>query len=107
MPRSGGEAVDGSVHSGGSPSQDRDLKDPDQAFRFLQGTNATHHGEGESADALAALRRKVDWNIVPVMFCCYTMQFIDKVLINVSVPTNPSASSKTLGALTHGSSTLQ
>ncbi|CUS12329.1 unnamed protein product [Tuber aestivum] len=28
------------------------------------------------------LVRKIDWRIVPIMFACYIMQFIDKVLIN-------------------------
>lgn len=28
--------------------------------------------------------RKIDWRIIPIMFACYTMQFLDKVLINVS-----------------------
>ncbi|KAL0633011.1 hypothetical protein Q9L58_008073 [Maublancomyces gigas] len=26
--------------------------------------------------------RKIDWRIIPIMFACYTMQFLDKVLIN-------------------------
>ena len=30
------------------------------------------------------LRRKVDWRIVPLMFGCYTMLFLDKVILNVS-----------------------
>lgn len=30
------------------------------------------------------LLRKIDWRIIPIMFACYTMQFLDKVLINVS-----------------------
>lgn len=30
-----------------------------------------------------ALVRKIDWRIVPLAFACYTMQFIDKVNINV------------------------
>lgn len=29
--------------------------------------------------------RKIDWRIIPIMFACYTMQFLDKVLINVSL----------------------
>lgn len=33
---------------------------------------------------LSAVRSKIDWRIVPIMFCCYTMQFVDKVLLNVS-----------------------
>lgn len=33
---------------------------------------------------LKALRRKIDFRIVPIMFLGYTMQFIDKVSLNVS-----------------------
>ena len=28
------------------------------------------------------LVRKIDWMIVPLMFCCYNMQFLDKTLLN-------------------------
>ena len=38
----------------------------------------------ENAVDLAVLRRKVDWRVVPLLFCCYTLQFLDKVLLNVS-----------------------
>jgi hypothetical protein len=31
-----------------------------------------------------ALVRRIDYRIVPLMFFCYLMQFLDKVLINVS-----------------------
>jgi hypothetical protein len=54
----------------------------DQAWDYLE-----NHGDAPfTAEpfSLKALRRKIDWRIVPLMFCCYTMQFIDKVLINVS-----------------------
>lgn len=54
----------------------------DQAWDYLE-----THGDSSFTDgalSLKALRRKIDWRIVPLMFCCYTMQFIDKVLINVS-----------------------
>ena len=30
-----------------------------------------------------ALVRRIDYRIVPLMFLCYLMQFLDKVLINV------------------------
>jgi hypothetical protein len=30
-----------------------------------------------------ALLRRIDWRIVPIMFFCYIMQFVDKVLVNV------------------------
>ncbi|KAI5467653.1 major facilitator superfamily domain-containing protein [Mariannaea sp. PMI_226] len=37
--------------------------------------------ENTSVD-IDKLRRKIDWRIVPLMFCCYTMQFLDKVIFN-------------------------
>ncbi|KAL8946603.1 MAG: hypothetical protein Q9222_007023 [Ikaeria aurantiellina] len=53
--------------------------DLDQAYFYVQeGNNAVEATPNE----LRALRRKVDFRIVPIMFCCYTMQFIDKVLLN-------------------------
>lgn len=54
----------------------------DQAYDFLQ-----RHGEDEQPEdqqQLRRIRRKVDWYIIPIMFLCYTMQFIDKVSLNVS-----------------------
>jgi hypothetical protein len=60
------------------------LKDPDQAYKFLEDIGVTN--EELAAVDLKALRRKVDWCIVPVMFLCYTMQFIDKVSLNVRPP---------------------
>ena len=54
-------------------------RDLDQAYYYLQKT-----GLNVEADVnLRSLRRKIDWRIVPIMFCAYTMQFIDKVLLNV------------------------
>ena len=91
MPGSIEKVPGGSVRSAESPPFGQQtppsLKDPDQAYRFLQEHGAaTTHGEDVSGAGLSALRRKVDWNIVPLMFCCYTMQFIDKVLLNVRRP---------------------
>lgn len=63
--------------------QGRDL---DQAFWFVQRSSIGNDAYSTSASDLKALRRKIDWHIVPIMFCCYTMQFIDKVLLNVSRP---------------------
>ena len=59
-----------------SDHQGRDL---DNAYWYVQ----EHDTAQWSALELKALRRKIDWWIVPIMFCCYTMQFIDKVLLNV------------------------
>ncbi|KAL1966148.1 hypothetical protein VTN77DRAFT_4700 [Rasamsonia byssochlamydoides] len=51
----------------------------DEAWDFLES-----HADVQNAENidLKALRRKIDWNIVPLMFCCYTLQFIDKVIVN-------------------------
>lgn len=57
-------------------------EDLDVAFKYIK--NASDGDVDSSSVNLAALRRKVDWHIVPVMFLCYTMQFLDKVNINVS-----------------------
>ena len=67
----------GSEASARIPSSTK--RDLDRAYYYLEqaGTNVTHDID------LQALRRKIDWRIVPIMFCAYTMQFIDKVLLNV------------------------
>jgi hypothetical protein len=44
-----------------------------------------HRDARGDATSVKALRRKIDWHIVPVMFCCYTMQFLDKVILNVCI----------------------
>ncbi|KFY82170.1 hypothetical protein V500_10766 [Pseudogymnoascus sp. VKM F-4518 (FW-2643)] len=54
--------------------------DVDDAFKYLH-DHAVADGESTSIN-LAALRRKIDWRIVPIMFACYVLQFIDKVVIN-------------------------
>ncbi len=51
----------------------------DAAWNFIN-----EHGEASDSVDLTALRRKIDWHIVPLMFLCYTMQFLDKVILNVS-----------------------
>ncbi|KAH0601497.1 hypothetical protein MHUMG1_00373 [Metarhizium humberi] len=51
----------------------------DAAWKFL---NEHRDAEGIDAVNLTALRHKIDWHIVPLMFLCYTMQFLDKVILN-------------------------
>jgi predicted MFS family arabinose efflux permease len=58
--------------------------DVDSAWQFLN-----DHREATSQDGTAGeeinvdkLRRKINYRIVPLMFCCYTMQFHDKVILN-------------------------
>lgn len=66
------------VHSG-ETHVSATAENMDAAWTFLQSHG---HVEMDSLD-LRALRRKIDWHIVPLMFCCYTMQFLDKVILNV------------------------
>lgn len=63
-----------------SPGPSRDL---DQAYRFLQQYGENGDGEEASDADLKRIRWKVDLYIIPIMFVCYTMQFIDKVSLNV------------------------
>jgi len=56
----------------------------DTAWRYLDGHRGTH----DVVD-MRALRRKIDLHIVPLMFLCYTMQFLDKVILNVRRPPSP------------------
>lgn len=58
------------------------LSDPDLAYNFLANVNASD--DAAARVDLKRLRRKIDWYIVPIMFLCYTMQFVDKVSLNVS-----------------------
>lgn len=55
----------------------------DEALRYLEGHNGINSAEVDAVD-LKKLRSKIDWHIVPLMFLCYFLQFIDKVIINVS-----------------------
>ena len=59
-------------------------RDLDAAFWYVQ-ESGSHKHEEATPNQLKALRRKIDWRIVPIMFLCYTMQFIDKVSLNVSI----------------------
>jgi len=57
----------------------------DTAWKFLDANRDVAEATASESE-LKALRRKIDWHIVPIMFCCYTMQFLDKVILNVSDP---------------------
>ncbi|KAL1605847.1 hypothetical protein SLS59_002966 [Nothophoma quercina] len=56
-------------------------KDADKALEFLR-----FNDEGEEGTVVAidetALIRKIDWMIVPIMFACYFLQYLDKSLLN-------------------------
>ncbi|KAH8896702.1 MFS general substrate transporter [Thozetella sp. PMI_491] len=51
--------------------------DLDVAYNFIK-----EHDDASNSVNLTALRRKIDLHIVPIMFLCYTMQFLDKVILN-------------------------
>jgi MFS family permease len=54
----------------------------DQAWKFLnENRDAADETDTSSID-MTALRRKIDFRVVPLMFLCYTMQFLDKVILN-------------------------
>ena len=66
----------------------------DAAWAFLSRHQVATAAGGEDAAAAATsedkaavcmktLRRKIDWHIVPLMFCCYMLQFLDKTILNV------------------------
>jgi hypothetical protein len=54
--------------------------DLDDAVTYLN-----DHGNvpPDSQVNLRALRRKIDRRLMPYMFCCYVLQFLDKVMLNV------------------------
>lgn len=62
----------GGVHGGADKAIDTALNYTQNARSIVSSVNEKQ------------LLRKIDWRIIPIMFACYTMQFLDKVLINVS-----------------------
>ena len=67
----------------GHGTSDQKARDLDQAFWYVQESSVGNDAYPTATGDSKALRRKIDWHIIPIMFCCYTMQFIDKVLLNV------------------------
>lgn len=74
MSKSNGPVLENVTQVSNNPSN------VDAAWTYLN-----HHArptvESGTID-IRRLRRKIDWHIVPIMFCCYTMQFLDKVILN-------------------------
>lgn len=77
------KGVDVDVRGNTSSHSDVDVPEAgiDDAWKFL---NEHRDAEGVAAINIDSLRRKIDFHIVPLMFLCYTMQFLDKVILNVS-----------------------
>lgn len=56
----------------------------DQALDFLkQHKNEAAVSLSRQASFTRALRRRVDFRVIPFLCCCYTLNFLDKVLLNV------------------------
>jgi hypothetical protein len=54
-------------------------KDGDEALRFLK----NQHDVGEmTVDDEKKLLRKIDWMVMPLMWSCYCLQYLDKTLGN-------------------------
>lgn len=53
------------------------VKDGDEALKFLAAESIA--GELSDIDE-KALVRKIDWMILPLMWCCYCLQYLDKTL---------------------------
>jgi hypothetical protein len=62
-------------------------------IRSLSTTSLHENDDARSRD-MPALRHKVDRRIVPIMFLCYLMNFIDKVALNVRTGTSVSISTR-------------
>jgi len=56
-------------------------KDADKAYDFLSSIKQSAQAADEID--LKRLRRRIDWHIMPCFFLCYTMSFLDKVILNV------------------------
>lgn len=82
-----------SIHEADGPSRDNDavLADrsdnhsrDDQALDFLkQHKNVKAVSLSRQSSYTRALRRRVDFRVIPFLCCCYTLNFLDKVLLNV------------------------
>ncbi|KAK4183984.1 putative allantoate protein [Podospora australis] len=68
-----------------NPSADNASGNVDAAWKYLD-----QHRDADSSAIvdLVALRRKIDFRIVPLMFLAYTLQFLDKVILNYAAVMN-------------------
>lgn len=75
IPRSGSAAAEPEDIIG----EVKDVRNADAALDFLR-----HEGEVRemTLEDEKRLRRKIDWMIMPLMWSCYCLQYLDKTLIN-------------------------
>ncbi|RMZ30757.1 hypothetical protein D0859_05156 [Hortaea werneckii] len=57
----------------------RDVKNADAALDFLRSEGNVRPMMPEDEKKLL---RKIDWMVMPLMWCCYCLQYLDKTLIN-------------------------
>jgi hypothetical protein len=73
---------------------DRELREKadkigiDTAWKYIQ----QHSDTNASNISLSQLRRRIDWHIIPLMFLCYTLQFLDKIIYNYAAVMGINAS---------------
>lgn len=82
-----------SIHESDGPSKDSDgvlANSSDNDSRFDQALDFLKQHKNDAAVSLSrqasftrALRRRVDFRVIPFLCCCYTLNFLDKVLLNV------------------------
>ncbi|CCC13923.1 hypothetical protein SMACR_08432 [Sordaria macrospora] len=82
-PNSDKEAVTSVKETTVSPSESLEL---DAAWTYLNEHRDTSAAVNLEAVNLSLLRRKIDWHIVPLMFLCYTLQFLDKYAAVMGLP---------------------
>ncbi|KAK1711720.1 major facilitator superfamily transporter [Colletotrichum lupini] len=81
--------------SAASSDSRADTGNIDAAWKFLN--DHRDAGTDTSSVDMKALRRKIDWRLVPLMFLCYTMQFLDKVILNYAAVMGLSKDLKLVG----------
>lgn len=80
--QAGPESVDHeSVNTASVAWEDLQKLDLDTAAQFLH----EHHGLDTTDVNITKLRHKIDRRIVSIMCLCFTMQFLDKAIYNVSL----------------------
>lgn len=72
------DVLDNSEKTMDSEKQALRTKDADAALEFLYAEETTIMTDVNEKD----LVRKIDWRIVPLMWACYNLQYLDKTLVN-------------------------
>jgi hypothetical protein len=67
------------VHVDEKAPEKNAYKDADKALEFLRVNEEGEEGTVASIDE-KTLVKKIDWMIVPIMFACYFLQYLDKSL---------------------------